>query len=88
LATVAVQVGHQSRAARLLGAWEHLREAGHDRHWHWRAADSEAAALQDELSEFHGEAYAEGRAMTLSEAVAYALEDEPEDAATETESEP
>jgi predicted ATPase len=80
LAAVALTYRQAKRSAHLFGAAEFLREAidaplspaervGHD-------ADLAAARAQADADTFAA-AWAEGRAMTLEQAVAYALEEQP-----------
>ena len=70
--------GQQVRAARLLGAVEALLEATND---HVDPADRaeydrDVAAARAQLDEAtFAAAWAEGRAMTMEQAMAYALED-------------
>jgi tetratricopeptide (TPR) repeat protein len=76
LARVALSLGDADRAARLFGAADAMYEAtGTTRmRWNWPTANGEGAALRTRLSaEDFAAAWAEGRAMTLDEAVAYAL---------------
>ena len=84
LAGVACLRGEHARAARLWGAEESLREAiGVGVRALYRAEyDCGVAAARAGLGEeAFAAAWAEGRAMTLEEAVAYALEEEPEEPA-------
>jgi len=79
LATVALADGQPGRAARLLGAVEAVIERiGATLHWGARARfDHNRAAARAGLDErTFVEAWAEGRTMTLDQAIAYAL-DEP-----------
>jgi hypothetical protein len=71
--------GEAQRAARLWGAAQALQEAkGIPRDTHWLAeADSRISAVRSNLGEqAWEEALAEGRAMTLDEAVSCALDEE------------
>jgi tetratricopeptide (TPR) repeat protein len=83
LAAVAVAQGQPERAARLFGAAEGLREAlgaplpPVDRAEHDRSVAAVRTALGEEA---FTAAWAEGRAMSLDEAVAYALKTEGEGA--------
>jgi hypothetical protein len=73
LAFIANAQGQGSRAARLLGAAESLREASHSPMIPYERAEYEqsVAALRGQASESD---WAEGRALTLDQAVAFALE--------------
>ncbi len=79
LAGVAVAQGQPERAARLLGAAEALRESIATPRWHVYQTNYErtlAAARAQLDDEAWAAAWAVGRAMSLEQAVAYALEDE------------
>ncbi len=79
IAHVAVAQGLPERAVRLLGAVEALRElrAPRRRVWDGEPVDATLAAARAELPDARWQAaWAEGQAMTLEQAVAYALEDE------------
>jgi len=81
LGMVAAELGRQERAARLLGAAEALRKAigapvyAVDRADHERAA---ASIRSGSAAKGLDRAWAEGRAMTLEQAIEYALADRPE----------
>jgi predicted ATPase/DNA-binding SARP family transcriptional activator len=85
LALAAVADGKPDRAARLLGAAEALRDAAGT-----RLAAAEAAGLEDAVRSASGAlgeaefaaAHAEGRALSVDEAVALAVADEPTSATT------
>ena len=81
LAAVDAVRGDRSRAVRLFGAGEALREAmGASVLLHLGDYDGAVAAARDHLSEeAFAAAWAEGRAMTLEEAVDYALEEPPQE---------
>jgi predicted ATPase/class 3 adenylate cyclase len=77
LARVALSLGNADRAARLFGAADAMYEAsGTTRmRWNWPTSEEERAAVQSRLSADDFEAgRATGRAMTMEQAVAYALE--------------
>ncbi|HUG38093.1 MAG TPA: hypothetical protein VML54_14135 [Candidatus Limnocylindrales bacterium] len=76
LAGAAACTGDHARAARLLGAAEALRDASGTREMpDWpRANDQDVAAVRAALGdEAFAAAWAEGRAMSMEQAVAYAL---------------
>jgi predicted ATPase len=78
MAGVAVALGQSSRAARLFGAAETIFEANHVQLLAYQQVQRErdVAALRLVLDEAAcANAWAEGRAMTLEQAVTYALED-------------
>ena len=79
LAWTARMRGHSIRAARLLGAAEALREAVGVRPSAAERADyeTEVPAVRASLGQVASLAWAEGRAMTPDQAIAYALEDPP-----------
>jgi glycine/D-amino acid oxidase-like deaminating enzyme len=77
LAGVAARQGNAERAARLFGAAEELNEAIQDPPppAQRREIEQNMATAQSQLEAARWEAaWAEGRAMTLEQAVAYALE--------------
>ncbi len=82
LASADALEGRAQRAARLWGAAEHLRTSIGARPAPAARATRERlmAAVREELGEAaYADAWAEGEAMSLDEAVAYALEDMPDD---------
>jgi non-specific serine/threonine protein kinase len=85
---LSTSVGDAGRAARLFGAARGLRPDGGVsypgvvRHLITERYEDDLAATQAALGEeAFARAWAEGRAMPLDEAVAYALEDLPQDGA-------
>jgi hypothetical protein len=80
MAVVAVDLGRFQRAARLFGAEEALRDAvGSAMNPRWRGVyDGRLASARDTLGEDGFAAlWAEGRAMTREQVIAYALEETP-----------
>ena len=76
LAGAAGLAADHERAARLFGAVEALREAGGTReHRQWRAVyEPDVAAVRDALGEAaFAAAWAEGREMSMQQAITYAL---------------
>jgi hypothetical protein len=77
LGLAALAQGRKDHAARLMGAVEAQREACRSLPWWWRRPEERigeavrAAALEQEFAA----AWAEGRAMTLVQAIRYAMED-------------
>jgi tetratricopeptide (TPR) repeat protein len=80
IAAVALARGHVERAARLFGAAARLRDAIHaplspaERLHHDLEVEAARAGFGDEA---FAAAWAAGRAMTLEQAVAYALDEQP-----------
>jgi hypothetical protein len=83
MARLAAAAGHFERAARLFGASQSLLSAAERRLDGPEAATFEAAlaATRAQLDQAaFAAAWAEGQAMPLEQAVAYALEEAPDDA--------
>jgi hypothetical protein len=79
LASAACLAADNTSAAQLFGAVEALREEDTREQTIWHAAvDQDVASTRASLGhEAFAAAWAEGRAMTLEQAVAYALEERP-----------